>query len=293
MMFLIKSLFAMPRLSELKRYIYAILYKLTKNRRYYFYFKWRNINRVLHDENLLAIFRDGGSLPDKYGTGIDERIVEYPWVFSHLNDKPENILDAGSTFNFWPIVFHEKIKNKKLTVMTLAPEYKNYTSPNVSYVYGDLRSIPFADNYFDVISCISTIEHIGFDNSQYLNKNRVTAHADYNKKEPSDFIVAVEEFKRILRPGGALFITVPFGLRKDYNFFQEFDIDMISEIIKVLGQENVTVLYYKLGKTGWIKSNSSECHDTEYQYNFESDAGRVSSTAGAIACLKMIKLVVN
>lgn len=279
----------MLRLSELKRFIYATLYKLTENRRYYFYFKWNNINRVLHNENLLAVFRAGRNLPENYGIGIDERIIEYPWVFSHLNDKPENILDAGSTFNFWPIISHGKIKNKKLTIMTLAPESKNFPVRNVSYVYGDLRSMPFPNDYFDVISCISTVEHIGFDNSQYLNKNDTPARADCNKKEPYSFLVAVEELKRVLRPGGTFFITVPFGLRKDYDFFQEFDAGMIGEIIKVLGQENIAVLYYKLGKTGWIKSSSSECHNAEYQYNFESDAGRVPSTAGVIACLKMTK----
>src|SRR5262245_1909836 len=40
------------------------------------------------------------TLPSGYGYRIDERIIEYPWLFSRLLDKPERILDAGSVLNY-------------------------------------------------------------------------------------------------------------------------------------------------------------------------------------------------
>ena len=41
-----------------------------------------------------------GKLPDGYGVDLDERIIEYPWLLSHLPSGPGLLLDAGSALNF-------------------------------------------------------------------------------------------------------------------------------------------------------------------------------------------------
>src|SRR5215217_3067659 len=63
-------------------------------------YKWEEITAAILDSSVLNIFKSGGPLPAGYGRGIDERIVEYPFVFSRLSGTPSVILDAGSTFNF-------------------------------------------------------------------------------------------------------------------------------------------------------------------------------------------------
>jgi ubiquinone/menaquinone biosynthesis C-methylase UbiE len=42
---------------------------------------------------------------------------------------------------------------------------------NISYVYGDLRNTILKDQCFDEIVCISTLEHIGMDNTMLYTKD--------------------------------------------------------------------------------------------------------------------------
>ena len=57
------------------------------------------IANAIGDQNLLESFRNNGVLPSAYGVAIDERCVEYPWVFANLRNQTEILLDAGSTLN--------------------------------------------------------------------------------------------------------------------------------------------------------------------------------------------------
>ena len=41
-------------------------------------------------------------LPQRFGIAIDERVVEYPWIFGHLLERQNTgarMLDAGSILN--------------------------------------------------------------------------------------------------------------------------------------------------------------------------------------------------
>src|SRR4051794_31947923 len=49
-------------------------------------------------------------LPDGYGRWLDERIIEYPWLFSRLSSGPGKLLDAGSILNHHFIISHPKLK---------------------------------------------------------------------------------------------------------------------------------------------------------------------------------------
>ena len=103
-------------------------------------------------------------IPANYGYRLDERIVEYPWIFAYLRKGKTVFLDAGSTFNFDYLLSNELIENKDKYIYTFYPEDKSYNHKKISYVYGDLRDLPFRDNFFDEIVCQSTLEHIDMDN---------------------------------------------------------------------------------------------------------------------------------
>src|ERR1700674_754561 len=135
----------------------------------------------------------GKSLPAGFGVALDERVVEYPWLFCHLSatakQKPR-VLDAGSILNHDFILNRAPIKGGNLTIMTLAPEKYCQWYDGVSYVYGDLRETFFNNQTFDIVICISTIEHIGLDNTLLYTSDQQRAEHD-----EAGFLAAAREFR--------------------------------------------------------------------------------------------------
>jgi hypothetical protein len=250
----------------------------------------------LKDEKMLDSFRYGELLPPGYGIGFNERCVEYPWLIAQLNEKPEIILDAGSTFNYDFLLSLPKVRLKKIHILTLAPEQKCFWQRGVSYLFHDLRDIPIRDNYYDTISCISTLEHIGCDNRTFTGSD-----SDYEYR-PGDFILATRELCRVLKPEGSLFITVPFGVYSHLGVQQQFDEKMLSSILDVLARfGEVKESFYRYSDNGWnmaLKSECVGCHYVEWSVKVWAHGEILNPMpiepdyavgARAVACIRMIK----
>ena len=153
------------------------------------------------------------------------------------------------------------LSEKKIYISTLAPESSFFPEKNISYIYEDMRDCCFKDNFFDFIVSISTIEHIGLDNTLLYTD-------DETKKEnnPNSYIDAIKEFRRMLKPDGKLFLTVPFGKRKNHKWFQVFDAEMINDILNTFSPTEINESYFKYEPSGWAvatRESSSEatCFD--------------------------------
>ena len=58
-------------------------------------YRWENIERALADSAVDVAVKKR-RLPAGFGIGVDERIVEYPWIVSRLEPGSTRLLDAGS-----------------------------------------------------------------------------------------------------------------------------------------------------------------------------------------------------
>jgi hypothetical protein len=115
------------------------------------------IGNLLADSPLLTLFREQSSLPEHYGVGFDERCIEYPWLLAHLEHGHQIVLDAGSALNHGYIVEHDLLRDKKVHILTLAPEGNCFWRQGISYLFDDLRHVPTRDVYYDTVVCISTL----------------------------------------------------------------------------------------------------------------------------------------
>jgi hypothetical protein len=204
-------------------------------------------------------FRQGSPLPPGYGIGIDERCIEYPLLLAHLNDKPEILLDAGSALNHDYILNHTILDKKTIHIITLAPEHDCYWKRGISYLFHDLRMIPIRGDYYDSISCISTLEHIGCDNSQYAH------NFSYDEQNLADYVLVMQELARVLKSGGSLFITVPFGIYCNMGVQQQFDAKLLDRTIEAFGKANqVRKEFYRYTRGGWSRADVSACVQSEY-----------------------------
>ena len=253
----------------------------------------RFIRQTLGDQALMDLFRENRELPQGFGVGFDERCIEYPWLLSKLPPTREHLLDAGSALNYNSILSHPILSNKKLYVLTLAPEKDCFWRNGISYIYDDLRDIPLRDDYLDAIACLSTLEHVGLDNRLFTYSERDEGHRQ------DDFLLAISEMRRILKPMGELFITVPYGKHFNFGTFQQFDGQLVKETIARLGPGRVEKTYFSYSANGWNLSTAEACEGAEYvnwvmlppdeRPGTFPDQADGAAAARAIACIIFIK----
>ncbi|MEM1167878.1 MAG: methyltransferase domain-containing protein [Cyanobacteria bacterium P01_H01_bin.35] len=259
----------------------------------YLVYRQQLISETLSNSDLISKFKLNQSLPSGYGYGVDERCVEYPWLFCQLNHNSESILDAGSALNHDFILEQPIWQNKKLHILTLSPEFNCHWKRGISYLFEDLRSIPIQDNFYDQIACISTLEHIGLDNRQFTGK-------DTDKQQKSkDFLLAIQEMRRVLKPCGSLLLTVPFGKYSNLETQQVFDDNLLEQAISAFKPSDITHTFFSYTQKGWQFSSVEQCKKCEYvdwimlpeekrpnKFPVQLDN---AAAARAVACVKLVK----
>jgi SAM-dependent methyltransferase len=175
------------------------------------------------------------SEPNAPTLGMTERAVEIPWVLSRYKGE-QAVLDVGTSNAYTTYVRHLRaLKPNRLRALDLV-----YADRGIPCDQGDMRSMPYTDASFDLVLCVSTLEHIGMDNSVYGVAPSGTG-GDLD---------ALREVNRILRPGGRLLVTVPFGLKQNHNWLHQYDSLEWSELVAASGlveTERQTYVY----QGGW------------------------------------------
>ncbi|MFV0572547.1 MAG: methyltransferase domain-containing protein [Xanthomarina gelatinilytica] len=252
-------------------------------------FKEESIIKSISNESLLSEL-SLNRVPTNFGYRLDERIIEYPWIFSNLKKEPTLFLDAGSTFNFKYILDHNYISIKKKYIYTYYPERKSYNDKKISYIYGDLRELPFKNEFFEEIVCQSTIEHIDMDNSIYGYDLESSIAKTANKSY--EYLKVINELIRVLKPNGQLLLTFPYGKFENHGFFQQLDSEMVEKITDIMtGSGIYDIIFYKYLPNGWTIASKEDCNESE-SFNPHTQIGKRNDYAAhsrAICCLKFIK----
>jgi SAM-dependent methyltransferase len=251
------------------------------------YSKYKNafIASALADSTLLDRFERSEALPPGYAPRLDERVVEYPWVLSRLRERPGAILDAGSTFATRLVLDLPWMQHRTVVIYTLATDVVVH-SAGVQWVYGDLRTLAIRDASVETVVCISTLEHVGMAQSFAYSAAR-----PYPDARPDDCLPALREMRRILRPGGRLLLTIPYGQREDHGWLQQFDAAGIRRLANAFGGDVAAEDYYAYDLNGWQRSTGGACASARY-FNIhatpeiEPDG---AAAARAVCCLEMVR----
>jgi SAM-dependent methyltransferase len=107
-------------------------------------------------------------------------------------------------------------------------------------VRADLRELPFENASFDVAFCVSTLEHVGRDNSLY----GVGAEDD-----PVGMQAALGELRRVV--AGRVLISVPAGAREDHGWFVQLEPAAWLELFRDAGFLVFEHELYELDRDGW------------------------------------------
>lgn len=212
---------------------------------------------------------------------MDERIVEIPWVMNQLKEvKYKNILDAGCTLNFNYLIKKILENKNNLTFINIFPEKNNFKSSKVNYLKQDISNMKFDNDYFDIITCISVLEHVGFDNSIYDN-NREKKQEIVNKDL---YEKAIIELKRVLKKNCYIYITLPYGKYMEFKNYQQFDDYKLKVLIDLFDPQELILEYFKYYKYKWHKTDKKNCEYIEPIYN-----NNIGISSNSIVLIKMKK----
>lgn len=237
---------------------------------------------ALDDPSFQAWFREGADLPPRYGVGLDERVVEYPWLLAQ--GPSGRVLDAGSVLNHRHIIERFRPRFDALTIATLVTEDETFPELDVTYLDADLRALPFEDDVFDTTICVSTLEHVGMDNTYYGAGEDVAAVAADPTAEARS---ALAELLRVTRPGGKVLVTVPFGAAADMGWLRVLDASALDDLLRDIPQERRRTEFFRYTASGWQRSDAAAAARAEYR-DFQADpspVGDAAAAARAVACV--------
>lgn len=209
-------------------------------------------------------FRHDDLLDPRLAT-LDERVVEYPMVARAIAQAPRKgrlqLLDVGCVLNNAAIEPALRPHCDMLWLMNASVETLQHSLPT-AYLLGDARSFPQPPNLqFDLVTCLSTLEHFGMDNTRYGGQ---PAEFEGTIDDPERYAcMGLERILRWVRPGGEILVSVPYGpfefLHVDGQpgkpIYYTFDAPRLQRLADVMQAQGITptVSCYKVRRgVGWL-----------------------------------------
>ncbi len=184
---------------------------------------------------------------------VTERIVEYPFVLRHLNlPLGSTILDLGATGSALAL----QLANFGYRVIAADVRPYPFTHPKLEFRGGDFLQNSLPAESVDAVLAISTLEHMGIP---YYGGPSV-AEGD---------LLAVQEIRRLLKPGGCFLLTVPYGEAAQTSHQRVYDRAGLGKLLERFELQEVN--YYRREDDGccWMRvdeaamRNISSVHQTE------------------------------
>jgi SAM-dependent methyltransferase len=203
-------------------------------------------------------FPESLAIPDHYGLGMNERVLEI--LIARLSYKPgRKILDVGhaNVLNAHLRMLAELPKPLDITGIDITQPHEQVRPHYKTSVTGNIIKTDFPSSTFDVIWCISALEHFGMDNSVYTNQFTIDSEMD---------LQALKEMMRIVRNGGMIFISVPFGKFENHGWLKNYDLEHWQKLMAVASPSaTIHNLYFKYsGTDGWKNAAPEELATTGY-----------------------------
>lgn len=184
---------------------------------------------------------------------FEARLIEYDFVASNINavGSKQKVLDIGCYGSPMPI----ELANKGHEVYGI--DVHDYLNPqSFNFIKGDIERMPFHDNFFDTVSAVSTIEHIGLG---YYG-DPLSSIGDKN---------TMEEIMRVLKLGGKLLVTIPSGsdtiayLKEGVPAARVYSPDSLVELLK--GFKLLEVSYIVKSNGLWLPASINKASEKVVQ----------------------------
>src|SRR5215207_3864586 len=221
--------------------------------------------------------------------GLDERVVEYPWALHRLAERwvPDTpILDAGSALNHPRILAYcRRERFRPISIVTLRYEGRAQVSDDVRYEFADLRQLPYRDEWFSSVVCLSTLEHVGMDNLMYGDSSGTSSSPN------AEAMRAMRELRRVTRNGGALLLSLPFGKRRDRGWFRILDAEELHPLTQAPGWRVDRTQIFRATRDGWRECAAGDAETAGYNERRSGEHAGVRTAPAWVSAAEAVALV--
>ena len=217
------------------------------------------IRRVRGGEDIVSVL---SGFPAKV---FDERTAEYAyfvwWLLTQAEEK--SLLDVGCVLNNKAVSAILRDRCTSIWFCNAALEPVVIENPVYYHVSTLENSFPSGQR-FPLVTCLSTIEHVGYDNSQYGTKSV----PEYTETTVEPLVSSVEHLTRITARPGNLLISVPFGFREVLIHpktgrvaSQVFDSEAMQEGVRTLEHAGFSAKLevFAAKNDGWHRTDPEGC----------------------------------
>jgi O-antigen chain-terminating methyltransferase len=188
----------------------------------------------------------------------DERAIEIPWLLARY-DGEARLLDVGYAFAEPAYLAGLVGLGATVTGVDLAIA----EIPGIAGVVADVRSLPFDSGSFELVHCISTLEHVGRDNEVYEIESA---------REDGGDAAALRELRRVVTRDGRVLVSVPTGVEDDQGWQVVRTPEQWIELFESAGFDVFEDELYVLDADGWRSGSLEEARRARYR---ETRAGAV------------------
>ncbi len=203
-------------------------------------------------------------------------MIEIPWALSRYAGQ-QRVLEVGCSFATENPQYIEGLRALAIPELH-GIDISSVEAPFFIKRTADIRESGYAANFFDMILCVSTIEHVGRDNARHYKPIAELPLREGDESPPD--VLAMEEMLRILKPGANLILTVPYGRFVDYGWFINYDSSAIERLLSVPGISVAQADYFRYTTAGWVPCAADQLANTAY-----GDHG--APAAAGVACFEI------
>lgn len=160
------------------------------------------------------------------------------------NQNPMRVLDLGSSSSLLPL----RLAQRGFDVVVVDIRPYPFNHKNLTKIQADIIDLHFGENFllFDVVTCVSTLEHIGigyYEDSIINNGDKIS----------------LENIYKALKPEGSLIITMPYaGHFSQDNFQRIYDEQSINKLFLESWILKIALYYVPRGKKDWIPATKND-----------------------------------
>lgn len=148
---------------------------------------------------------------------VNERIIEQPFVFGAVAGLParSRILDVGGSESTVGL----SLATLGHDVTIVDPRAHPLEHPNLRHAACRLDELPQPRTPLDAAVVLSAVEHFGLE---HYGLDAIDERLD---------LAALAKLRELVKPGGLLVLTVPFGVASVDDFQRVYDEDALAELL--------------------------------------------------------------